>query len=676
MLMTALMIVPAALSSAAVILYNALSKQSRSQAPTLLPVSGSSTDHRTSDPVQLVKAADAKPAAIHPQPATVHAHASTAQVVTTTLPHPGAIPAGKVGRLVPSAKADNRTGSHAISAKGSTNGTTGGAITRGTQPPPKTSPRTSPASRANGDSDTQQLAATTRAASLALQQRQDQQAAAAAQAAKERGKLQQQQAAAAAQAAKERGKLQQQQEEDAQEAAAAAARAAKERQEQQEALQAAAAAQAARQRQQQQQAQEAAAAAQAAKQREQALKAQAAKQLQQERAFFEGLAAAQAARQHGQQEAALRAQAAAQTAKQLQQERAFFEGLAAAQAARQHEQQEAALRAQAAAQTAKQLQQERAFFEGLAAAQAAKQTSPSPSAHPVSTSTGTVGLPLPWQYLHNGTVDQGVDYVAPGGTPLYAMGTGTIIAAGISGFGPNTPVLQITSGPLAGRVVFYGHAGPNLVPVGAHVVQGQQISTVGSGIVGVSNGPHLTIGFYPPGPMGSGQEMLKLINSRVGFNTAQTAQAPTVATPPPPQGQPVSTPAASSSFAPTRNTSGALNTPRDFAVALLNAIGAPVTSQNLLAIVSWETAEGGGFGNRAQFNPLNTTLQMPGSHAINAVGVQAYTSSSQGMTATINTIRGGAYHGIIAALKAGNSAQAVERAVAASPWGTGNFLLL
>jgi murein DD-endopeptidase MepM/ murein hydrolase activator NlpD len=622
MLMTALMIVPAALSSAAVILYNALSKQSRSQAPTLLPVSGSSTDHRTSDPVQLVKAADAQPAAIHPQPATVHAHASTAQVVTTTLPHPGAIPAGNVGRLVPSAKADNRTGSHAVSAKGSTNGTTGGAITRGTQPPPKTSPRTSPGSRVNGDSDTQQLAATMRAASLALQQRQDQQAAAAAQAAKERGKLQQQQ-------------------EDAQEAAAAA-RAAKERQEQQEALQAAAAAQAAKQRQQQQQAQEAAAAAQAAKQREQALKALAA----------------------------------AQSAKQLQQERAFFEGLAAAQAARQHEQQEAALRAQAAAQSAKQLQQERAFFEGLAAAQAAKQTSPSPSAHPASTSTGTVGLPLPWQYLHNGTVDQGVDYVAPGGTPLYAMGTGTIIAAGISGFGPNTPVLQITSGPLAGRVVFYGHAGPNLVPVGAHVVQGQQISTVGSGIVGVSNGPHLTIGFYPPGPMGSGKEMLQLINSRVGFNTAQTAQTPTVATPPPPQSQPVSTPAASSSFAPTRNTSGALNTPRDFAVALLNAIGAPVTSQNLLAIVSWETAEGGGFGNRAQFNPLNTTLQMPGSHAINAVGVQAYTSSSQGMTATINTIRGGAYHGIIAALKAGNSAQAVERAVAASPWGTGNFLLL
>jgi hypothetical protein len=208
------------------------------------------------------------------------------------------------------------------------------------------------------------------------------------------------------------------------------------------------------------------------------------------------------------------------------------------------------------------------------------------------------------------------------------------------------------------------------------VVEGQQISTVGSGIVGVSNGPHLTIGFYPPGPMGSGQTMLQYINSLVGYNTGLTAQVPTVATPQAPQGQPVSTPAASSSSLSTSHTSGAINTPHDFAVALLNAIGAPLTSQNLDAIVSWETAEGGGFGNRAQFNPLNTTLPMPGSHPITIVGVQAYTSSSQGLTATVNTLRGGAYRGIVAALKAGNSAQAVERAVAASPWGTGSFLLL
>ncbi|HEX3541012.1 MAG TPA: hypothetical protein VHT75_11290, partial [Acidimicrobiales bacterium] len=64
--------------------------------------------------------------------------------------------------------------------------------------------------------------------------------------------------------------------------------------------------------------------------------------------------------------------------------------------------------------------------------------------------------PLPAQYLHGGSVDQGVDYLAPGGTPLLAMGPGVIIqegGPGTSGFGPNIPVLQITAGPLAGKTV-------------------------------------------------------------------------------------------------------------------------------------------------------------------------------------------------------------------------------
>jgi murein DD-endopeptidase MepM/ murein hydrolase activator NlpD len=125
-----------------------------------------------------------------------------------------------------------------------------------------------------------------------------------------------------------------------------------------------------------------------------------------------------------------------------------------------------------------------------------------------------VALPLPSRYLAYGSVDDGVDYSAPGGTPLYAMGTGVIIAEGIAGFGPNAPVLQITSGPLAGRIVYYGHSGPDLVPVGAHVVAGQQISVVGAGIVGISTGPHLEVGFYPP-VGGAGQPMLDLINAQL-----------------------------------------------------------------------------------------------------------------------------------------------------------------
>jgi murein DD-endopeptidase MepM/ murein hydrolase activator NlpD len=129
------------------------------------------------------------------------------------------------------------------------------------------------------------------------------------------------------------------------------------------------------------------------------------------------------------------------------------------------------------------------------------------------------GMPLPDQWLHGGSVDQGVDYAAPGGTPECAMGDGTIIGEGINGFGPNAPVLQITSGPLAGRTVYYGHAGPDLVPVGAHVTNGQQISSVGFGIVGISTGPHLEVGFYPPGAFGDGSAMLSYINSQLGRGT-------------------------------------------------------------------------------------------------------------------------------------------------------------
>jgi hypothetical protein len=61
---------------------------------------------------------------------------------------------------------------------------------------------------------------------------------------------------------------------------------------------------------------------------------------------------------------------------------------------------------------------------------------------------------------------------------------------------------------------------------------------------------------------------------------------------------------------------------------------------------------------------------MPGSHSINGSGVQSYTSWSQGLTATVATLNGGAYRGILAALKAGGGVGAVEGAVSSSPWGT------
>ena len=174
-----------------------------------------------------------------------------------------------------------------------------------------------------------------------------------------------------------------------------------------------------------------------------------------------------------------------------------------------------------AAQAAVQAAAQAPAASGQNASSGSSGSGSSSSASTQTSSSGGFTFPLPKADVSppsTWSLDDGVDMSAPGGTPEYAVCSGTIVLHGIGGFGPSAPVLHCDS-PLDGfDYVYYGHAGPgNWTPIGAHVGAGQVISEIGYGIVGISTGPHVEMGFAdssgsPIGPS-SAPQMLALLQA-------------------------------------------------------------------------------------------------------------------------------------------------------------------
>lgn len=92
---------------------------------------------------------------------------------------------------------------------------------------------------------------------------------------------------------------------------------------------------------------------------------------------------------------------------------------------------------------------------------------------------------------------------------------------------------------------------------------------------------------------------------------------------------------------------------KQFIQSLLSGIHAPDTPANEASLVNWMRQEEPQSDWSHWNNPLNTTQSMPGAVSQNGVGVKSYTSLSQGLQATIDTLNNGNYADILLKLRSG-----------------------
>lgn len=102
-----------------------------------------------------------------------------------------------------------------------------------------------------------------------------------------------------------------------------------------------------------------------------------------------------------------------------------------------------------------------------------------------------------------------------------------------------------------------------------------------------------------------------------------------------------------------------------WALALVQALGGTPTPQIVNLLVAWIDKE----GTAAAWNPLAITGKASGSTQFNSIGVQNFTSFQQGVQATAQFLQNGRYNDIVAAIRSGNVALALDAPQEFDTWG-------
>jgi peptidoglycan hydrolase CwlO-like protein len=108
-----------------------------------------------------------------------------------------------------------------------------------------------------------------------------------------------------------------------------------------------------------------------------------------------------------------------------------------------------------------------------------------------------------------------------------------------------------------------------------------------------------------------------------------------------------------------------------WAKSFLHSIGAPGCADNVVVMVTWQVAE----FTEARWNPLATTLDMPGATIFNSIGVRNYVSLEQGLEATHQTLLRGAetygYGAVLESLNRCADRMVTANAIRESSWCAG-----